>query len=804
METFLNDLSHGVRLLVKRPRFTALVVLILALGIGANTAIFSVLDAVLLRPLPFRDPARLILIYGTKPSKGIANSQTSPLNFVDLSARSHVFDGIAAVQSAQGTLIGGADPASLSGCSVNRAFFSVLGVEPVQGRSFSTQEDQPGGDSVMLLSHRVWESQFGADPKAVGKSITLEGKPFTILGVMGATFDFPQGADFWVPLQLDAPAFDRGSRSLTLIGRIKRGVALEQASSEVASIATSLEKEYPEANEGRGFSLASMEEQLVGKLRPAFLVLLGAVGLILLIACANAAGLLLAAAAARTNEIAIRTAIGADRGRIVRQLLTESLILALLAGCIGLLLGWWAAGLLATYGPQEIPRLQQAGLDLRVLGFTLGLTLLSVLLFGVVPALQSTRPDLVQALKEGGSGAGVGRRRHRMRKLLVVVELSLALTLMIAAGLLARSFVSLIHVEPGFRPAGLLTLDVSLPRLRYKRPDIIEFYSRILRETRGLPGARSASLVMNRPVKGLNSWKSKITVTGRAVDPNEDFQAFLNPVAPDYFKTMGISVHQGRELTDGDSESSAPVAILSESAAHRLFPGEDPLGKSISHDLNLGKIATTRTVVGVVGDVRQSGLSGQEEPQVYVPHRQVPYPSMSLVVRTEGNPLSLAAALRHKIRELDKGLPLEQATTMENVLSESVGQPRFYMGLVTGFAVLGLVLAVVGVYGLLASEVDQRKREIGVRMALGAQAGDVVGMIVRQAMILAALGLSLGVVASLTLRRLVSSLLFGIQNTDLPTYALVSALLFSVALLASVVPARRAAKVDPMLSLRQD
>nr|QEO73634.1 ABC transporter, permease component [uncultured bacterium] len=804
METFLKDMSHGARVLVKRPGFTALLVLILALGIGANTAIFSILDTVLLRPLPFRDPDRLTLIFGTRPDKDVTEGHTSPLNFLDLRARSRSFDGMSALQDVTGTLLGGAEPEALSGWSVDHAFFPTLGIQPAEGRTFSPQEDRPGGDMVMLLSHRVWQRQFGGDPQVIGKAVTLDGTPFTVIGVMPADFDFPSGSDFWIPLQLDAQAFDRGSHSLTLLARLKRGVELERAQSELAAIAGSLGKEYPDPNEGRGFSVVPIQQQLVGKLRPALLVLLGAVALVLLIACGNAAGLLIGRIASRTNEVAIRTALGADRGRIVRQFLTESLLLALLAGVAGLLLGWWAAGLLATFGPQEIPRLQEVGLDVRVLGFTLLLTLLTVLLFGVVPALQGARPDLVNALKEGGAGPGIGRGRHRMRKLLVIAELTLTLTLMVTAGLLARSFVSLIQVAPGFQSSEVLTLDVSLPRSRYKRPEALAFYSRLLAEVRALPGVRSAAAVMNRPIKGQNSWRSQVSVTGRPVDPDQALEAFMNPVTPDYFKTLRIPLLKGREFGDGDGEESTPVVILSQQAARRLFPGEDPLGRSISHELDLGRMATTRTVVGVVGDVLQAGLSSQEEPQIYVPHRQAPFPAMSLVIRTQGDPLRLASAARNKIRELDKDLPLEEATTMDDVVAESVGQPRFYMGLVAGFAVLGLILAAVGIYGLLASEVAQRRREIGIRMALGAQAGSVAWMIVGQALALCALGLALGLGASLALRQLISGLLFGIESTDLLTYVLVSALLLAVALLASLIPARRATRVDPLLSMRYE
>lgn len=802
MKIFLDDLRYGIRGAFKRPGFTALIVLILALGIGANTAIFSVLDAVLLRPLPFSDPGRLAIIYGTKPDKGVSEGHTSPLNFIDLRARSRSFDGLSALQDATATLLGGAEPEALSGWAVDRAFFSVLGARPAQGRSFAPEEDRPGGEMVIVLSHRVWQRQFASSPQAIGKPVSLDGTPCTVIGVMPADFDFPAGTDFWIPLQLDPPASDRGSHSLTLLARLKRSVTLERAQSEVAEIARSLGKEYPDPDEGRSFAIVPIQQQLVGKLKPAFLVLLGAVGLVLLIACANAAGLLLAQTVARTNEVAIRTALGADRLRIVRQFLTESLVLAVLSGVAGLLLGSWAARLLATFGPHDIPRLDQVGLDVRVLGFTLVLSLFTVLLFGVAPALQGARPDLVSVLKEGLAGAGVGRGRLRMRKLLVIAELTLALTLMITAGLLARSFMSLVHVDPGFRSSGVLTIDVALPRSRYKRPEALAFYSRLLQEVRALPGVRSAAAVMNRPIKGQNSWKSLVSVTGRPVDPDQQLEAFVNPVTPDYFKTLDIPLHKGREFIDGDAEEAQPVAILSASAAHRLFPGEDPLGKSISHDLDFGKMAKTRTVVGVVGDVRQAGLSSEEEPEIYVPHRQAPFPAMSLVARTQGDPLSLASTLRSRIRELDKDLPLEPATQMDDVLAESVGQPRFYMGLVAGFAVLGLILAVVGIYGLLTNEVLQRKREIGLRMALGAQAGKVIGMIVWQAMALTLVGLALGIVASLALRQLVSSLLFGIQSTDPLTYLLVSTLLLGVVLLACIVPARRATRVNPVVSLR--
>jgi putative ABC transport system permease protein len=801
----LSHLRHGARFLVKRPGFTALIVLILALGIGANTAIFSILDAVLLRPLPYRDPDRLVLVFGTQPSQDLTRDQTSPLNFVDLRARCHSLAAIAAVQPATGTLLGAAEPEALNGVAVDRAFFSILGVRPERGRIFTPQEDRPGGELVVMLSHRLWLRQLGGSDQAIGRSVTLDGTPVTVIGVMPADFEFPLGADFWLPLQLNAPAFHRGSNSLSLVARLRAGNELEQAQTELNGIAQLLAREFPDVNEGRGFVVVPVEQELVGQLRPAFLVLLGTVGLVLLIACANAASLLLSRTAARTNEVAVRSALGADRWRIVGQLLTESLLLALASGVAGLLLGAWMTHLLATYGPQEIPRLHQAGLDLRVLGFTLLLTVITVLFFGVAPALQSTKPDLVSALKEGGQAAGTGRSRQRAGKLLVIAELTFALTLMVTAGLLARSFISLVHVRPGFRPDHLLTIDVSLPRWRYKRPDAIAFYGRLLQEVRAMPGVRSAAAVMNRPIRGVNRWKTAVAAAGHAVAPDHQPEAFMNPVTPNYFETLGIPLLAGRDFTAGDDADAPPVVILSERAARLLFPDRDPLGQEVSHDLGFGaKTAKTRTVIGVVGDVRQEGLHLEEEPEIYVPHAQAPFPGTSLVVRTSVAPLSLAGPLRDKIRALDKDLPLKTATTMEDLLAESVGQPRFYMGLVSGFALLGLVLAVAGVYGLLTNQVVQRHREIGVRMALGARAGSVVGMIVRQAVVLAGIGLVLGIAASLTLRRLISSLLFGIGSTDLLTYVLVSATLLTVVLLACVVPALRAVRVNPVISLRSE
>ncbi|HSS52011.1 MAG TPA: ABC transporter permease [Thermoanaerobaculia bacterium] len=802
LETVGLDLRHGARGLRRSPGFTIAALLTLSLGIGANTAIFSVVNAVLIRPLPFADPGRLMRVFGTTPQN--PHAWTSPLNFVDLAAQQRSFAGLAALSEARGTLAGADEAEQIEGWSVSANFFTLLGVRPALGRSFTSGEDQPGGECVLVLSHALWQRRFGGQPGAIGRTVALNDTRCTVVGVAPAAFDFPLGSAFWKPLRLDPGAESRGSNHLTLIARLASGATRASAQADLAGIARNLARAYPDPNAGRGFAVVPLREQIVGEVRPALLVLAGAVGLVLLIACGNVANLLLARSAARRGEVAIRAAVGAARARIVRQLLTESLLLALLAGAAGLLLGVWGARLLALWGPQGIPRLHEVSLDGRVLSFTLLTSLATVALFGLAPAVQGARPDLDHVLKEANRGTRGSRSHVRLRGLVIVAELALTVTLMVGSGLLMKSFLRLVRVRPGFEPGHLLTMDVSLPPWRYDRPRSSELYADLLARVGHLPSVISAAAGMSQPVLGANHWGATLAPEGSPTPAAvADLNVAINPVTPDYFRTLGIPLLAGRAFTDGDGAGAPAVAVISRKVARLFFPGINPVDRRIHLDIDLGPdVPQTRVIAGVVGDVHQEGLALEEAPAVYLPHRQVPYPKMSLLVRTAGDPQALGGAVRAIVRDLDHDVPVGTVTTMEEILTTSVGRPRFYTALTTLFAALALFLAAVGVYGVLAWSVSQRLHEIGVRMALGADRWTVESLIIRQAMAPALLGLLLGLGAALTLSRTLATLLYGVEPTDPWVYALVSGLLLAVVLLASHLPARQATRLDLTRSLR--
>jgi putative ABC transport system permease protein len=802
LETVGLDLRHGARGLRRSPGFTIAALLTLSLGIGANTAIFSVVNAVLLRPLPFSDPDRLMRVFGTTPQN--PHAWTSPLNFADLAAQQKSFAGLAALSEARATLAGVDEAEQIEGWSVSANFFTLLGVRPVLGRSFTSGEDQPGGECVLVLSHALWQRRFGGQPGAIGRAVALNDARCTVVGVASAVFDFPLGTAFWKPLQLDPGAESRGSNHLTLIARLAPNATRSRAQADLDRIALGLARAYPDPNAGRGFAVTPLREQIVSEVRPALLVLAGAVGLVLLIACGNVANLLLARSAARRGEVAIRAAVGAAQARIVRQLLTESLLLALLAGAAGLLLGVWGARLLAVWGPQGIPRLHEVSLDGRVLTFTLLASLATVALFGLAPALQGARPDLNHVLKEANRGIRGGGLHVQLRGLVIVAELALTVTLMVGSGLLMKSFLLLVRVRPGFEPAHLLTMDVSLPPWRYDRPRRAELYANALEKVRHFPGVISAAAGMTQPVLGANHWGSTLAPEGAPTPAAvADLNVAINPVTPDYFRTLGIPLLAGRAFTDGDVPGAPGVAVVSRQVARLFFPGADPVGKRIRLDIDLGPgVPQTRVIAGEVGDVHQEGLALEDAPVLYVPHRQVPYPKMSLLVRTAGDPLALGGTVRATLRNLDRDVPVGTVTTMEEILVGSVGRPRFYTALTALFAGLALFLAAVGVYGVLAWSVSQRLHEIGVRMALGAGRWSVETLIVRQAMAPALLGLILGLGAALALSRMLATLLYGVEPTDPWIYAMVSCLLLAVVLLASHLPARQATQVDLTRSLR--
>jgi len=802
MKTLLKDLAYGARMLRKSPGFTAAAVATLALGIGANTAIFSVVNGVLLRPLQYADADRLVMIWENNHAKGWDTFSVAPANFVDWRQQAKSFAGLIAAGGASFTLTGADEPELLEGARVSADLFSVLGMQPMLGRGFLPEEDVPGKNHVVVLGHGLWQRRFGGDPAVVGRGIVLGGEPYTIVGVAAPEFTF-RGADLYAPIAFSAEELShRGSHYTIVVGRLASGATLAAAQTEMDGIADRLRAQYPDSNAGWGTSVISLQEQVVGGVRPALLMLLGAVAFVLLICCANVANLLLARGVGRHREIAIRAALGAGRARIVRQLLTESVLLAAIGGGLGVLLAAWGIDLLQAANPDSVPRLRAIGMDTSVAGFTVGLSLLTGLLFGLYPALQASRSDLSGALKEGGrtGEAGVGRRRARSA--LVVSEVALALVLLIGAGLMLRSFDRVLHVAPGFRPEHVLTLATDLPAARYAQPEQrVGFYRDMVERLRVIPGVEAAAAVTYPPLSGGDLLYS-FQIEGRpqspdGIDPSANYAA----VTSDYFRVLGIPLLRGRAFSEQDSGSGAAVAIIDETFARRFFPGEDPIGKRV---LITNSNSAWREIVGVVGSVTHYALESGPTLAIYEPHAQNPVPEMTIVLRTPSDPAGVVGAAKAAFHAVDPMQPVASIRTMEEVLSAAVAPRRFPLVLIVVFAGVALVLALLGLSGVIAYTVSQRTHEIGVRLALGACRSDVVHMIVRQGARLVLVGIGTGVVASLLLTQLATKLLFGVSATDPATFTVVPLLLAGAALLASWLPARRAAKVDPMSALRAE
>ena len=804
MKTLWQDLRYGVRMLLKSPGFTIVAVLALALGIGANTAIFSVVNAVLLRPLPYAKPDELVRVYATDAKKGRNDHPTSFLNFTDWRNENQVFERMAAFDEASVTLTGGDAPEQLRNLATSADLFPLLGVQPRLGRYFSAPEEQPGGAPVAVLSHGVWQRRFGSDPNIVGRQITLDGESTTVLGVMPPGFAFPlDGFDPEVFSPLDSTAkinTERGARYLRVVARLKPTATLTQAQVEMDTIASRQEEQYAANNTGRGIRLVSLFEDTVGVVRPALLVLLGAVGCVLLIACANVANLLLARAAGRSREIAVRTALGASRLRIVRQLLTESLLLSVLGGGLGLLLALWGVDLLVSMIPAGAPRVGEIGLDGWVLCFTMGISILTGVLFGLAPTLQASKLDLHEALKEGSRGSTEGGRRSRVRGALVISEIALSLMLLVGAGLLIKSFQRLRETDPGFRPDNVLALRFVLPETKYETADSqAAFYRQLLERVAASPGVEAVGVVDPLPLSGDNRTTSFLIENRPPVAPSDLPNVNVRKVSPDYLRAMGIPLLKGRAFTKRDSKDAPRVMLVNETLVRRLFPGEDPLGQRV----RFGKQSVE--IVGVVGDVKHRSLDVESGGEYYVPYLQSPEPEMSLLARTmTSDPTSLVAAVRGAVREIDKDLPIANISTMNQFLAVSVAPQRFNTLLLGIFAFAALALASIGIFGVMNYTVTQRTHEIGIRMALGAQTTDVLRLIVMQGMTLALIGVSIGLAGSLAATRLLRSLLYGVSATDPLIFFGVSLLLSIVALLACYIPARRATKVDPLIALRYE
>jgi predicted permease len=803
-EDLLQDMRYGLRSLRKNPGFAAVAVLTLALGVGANSTIFSFVNGVMLRPLPYREPGRLVLLDETAPKRGITSMGVSFPNFVDWREQNRVFEDVASYTEGSYTLVGGGEPAQVRGARVTSGLFEVLGVAPVLGRTVRPEEDRPDNDTVVILGHGLWRSRFGGDPGVVGQSISINNRPHTVIGVMPPDFKFPEVADLWLPLALDERRWTRNDHGLGALARLKTGVTLEQAQAEMASVARSIEEQNPVTNDGLSVSVTGLREGLVGGYRRGLLILLGVVGFVLLIACVNVANLLLARSSARQKEISIRAALGAGRWRIMRQLITESLLLGAAGGALGLVLAVWGMELLLAAVPVEFPFWMKFGLDGRVLAFTACVSLLTGIVFGAAPALQASKVDLNEALKDGGRSASAGAGRHRLRALLVVAEVALSLVLLVGAGLMIRSFMRLQHVNPGLNPENVLTMTVPLPRAKYREPARqAAFFQRLLERVRALPGVEAAGAASNLPLSG-SLWGRSLTVEGRPVLSVGDAPVInYCVVTPEYFRSMGIPMLTGRDVSDGDTNDSPKVTVIDERLAREYWPDESPLGKRVRY----GPPESNEpwfTIIGVVGEVRHQRLDLQTRKTVYVPYQQVADPRMTLTVHTTAAPAALADAVRAQVKELDADQPITDVRTMEEVVSRSVWQPRLYTILFGVFAAVALVLASVGIYGVMSYAVSQRTHEIGIRMALGAQAADVLKMVLGQGLMLALIGVAVGTAAAFALTRLMAALLYDVSATDPATFGTIALLLMGVASMACYVPARRAMKVDPMIALRYE
>jgi putative ABC transport system permease protein len=805
MNILWQDLRYSVRVLLKKPSFTAIAVLALAIGIGANSAIFSVVNAILLRPLPYRNFQRISRIWMDNPKLGVAEDWHSYPNYIDYKEQNQTFEDMAAFNDRTFNLTGTGDPVRVVGVWATASLLSVLGVEPALGRSFTEAEEEPGKDLVVVLSNGLWQSRFGGDPGIIGQAINMNGANRTVIGVMPASFAFPEKrTEVWIPLALTPQRKQaRTLISFKAVGRLKPGISMAQAQADLGAIAKRIDDQYFQSE--YGINLVKLSDQETHKVRPALLILLGAVAFVLLIACANVANLLLARAAIREKEIAIRLALGAGRSRIVRQLLTESAVLGIVGGAVGLLLAVWGLDALLALSPADVPRLDQTGIDIRVLAFTLAVSLLTGLIFGLVPALQASNADINDALKEGGRGTTGGMRGIRIRNLLVVSEIALSLVLLVGSGLLIRSFIRLQQFELGFNPEHLLTMRIQLPGSKFRDANqIAGFYKQLLERMEAMPGVQSAGAISSIFLTDTPQ-STSFTIEGRpAFTGMESIEVPFDSVSTDYFRVMGIPLLAGREFDEHDAIGTTPVAIINQTFARRFFPGEDPVGKRYVYGAPSPENKSWITIVGVVGDMRRTGFDRPVRPETFLPQFQNPANALAIVARTSGDPASLAGALRDAVWAIDKDQSVFDIKTMRQTLSEMLSQRRFNTMLLGIFAAGALTLAAVGIYGVMSYAVAERTHEIGLRMALGAQTSDVLNLIVRQGMRLTIAGLAAGLAASFALTRVMSTLLYGVSATDPLTFILIPVVLAGVALAACFVPARRAMRVDPMVALRYE
>ena len=800
----MNDLRYAFRQLIKSPGFTFIAVLTLALGIGANSAIFSVIDTVLLLPLPYPHSEQIVTVSQTVRSTGVSTEDVSPANFIDWQTQNSVFSAMACARGWPANLSGGEQPERVRATVVSAQFFSLFGAQPILGRTLGPNDAKPGNSHVVVLGHELWVRRFGGDRSILGRDLLLDGEKFTVVGIVPAGFSPDEYGELWVPSPWDVPVHPlspndnpremRDRSYLDAWARLKTGVTLARAQAEMSAIAARLEHQYPDADQDTGIALVPLHEQMVGGIRPMLLMLLGAVSLVLLIACANVANLLLARAAARSREIAIRTALGASRLRLVRQLLTESSLLAALGGALGVLLAVWALPVLLSFSPPEMGDFNHVGLNGQVLIFSLITSVATGALFGLAPAFFASRSNPNESLREGERGSSLGK--SPARSVLIAAEIALSLVLLVGAGLMMKSFVRLTQVNPGFNPDHLLVFNIGLPSSAEPARQI-SFYEEVVERLRALPGVESVGAVSRLPLAGGNSSRSfNIPGSGQSYD------ADIRVSTPEYFKTMGISLLKGRNFAAHDAGDSLPVAIINETAAANVFPGQDPIGKYLT---NFGPKNEKLQIVGVVGNVHHVGLETAARPEVYLPLAQSQWPSMYVAVRSAvSNPLTLIPSVQEAVWSIDRNVPLANPRTMQDVLAHSVLRRRFAMLLLSIFAGLATLLAAIGLYGVISYSVAQRTKEIGIRMALGGQRSEMLRMVLRQSGKLVSIGMLVGVPVAFGATHLLGALLYGIGATDITTYLFVIALLGAAAFFASIIPAFRATKVDPMVALRYE
>lgn len=809
METLWKDIRFGLRMLANKPAVTVIAVIALALGIGASTAIFSVVNTVLLQALPYPNGNRLVILWEQNRPRSKNRNVISTANFFDWREQNRVFEDMAAFYASPYNVTGLGEPVEITGMAVSPNLFDVLGNRPLLGRTFTADDGVQGKDDVAVLTYGFWQKHFGGDLNAVGKTFALNGVKHTVIGVMPEGFDFfvqenafvKKSPEFWLPIAFGPNSRLRVGRFISAIGVLKPGVTIEQARSDMNALGVRLEQQYPDFNKGWGITLVPLHQQLSGDLKPALMILLGAVGFVLLIACANVANLLMARAVTRQKEFAIRSALGAGRSRIIRQLLTESLLLAV-GGClIGLLLARWGIDALLALSPRDLLSLPAVNMDKRVLVFALAISVLTSLIFGLLPALESSRPKTGESLKEGSRGTT--GRSQRALNWFVVAQLALSLMLLVGSGLMIRSLLRLQSVNPGFDPDNVLTVSVSLPRAKYPEPQKkIDFFQQLLGRVRQLPGVRTAGMGSGPPFAGVPAATS-FTIEGRpAVAPSDEPVTDVRMIDQDYFRTLGIPLLNGRNFTNREVEKESHVVIINEAMARQHFPNESPLGKRLTIDMK--EKNEPCEIVGVVGDVKWKALDVTSGPMIYWPQAELPDFPMMLVIKTSSEPTDFVGAMRREVLAIDKDQPISEIRSMAGLMSDSISRARFATSLLSIFAVVAFVLASVGIYGVMSYSVTQRTNEIGIRIALGASRPNVMSLVLKRGLLLAGGGVVIGIIGSLALTRLLTTLLFGVSATDPPTFVVVSLLLMAVALLATYIPARRAMRIDPLEALRYE